>query len=177
MWRAKAFVVLRHAWRQEKRLLSLSVQAGGWLPPSFSRDRSMDAWMLDSCWEFVFSVFPGQVVNALEANPTARRTQLHHKFEQVIALVEDNIYECCSEAWTRRPLLLAVSFSCCQLPSSRLPGYLGMPLWSYCAPVSFPQTVKRVNSGRAKDLNLPPKHHIKSFLMTQTQFQSGSTIL
>ena len=40
----------------------------------------------------------GQVVNALESNPTARRTQLHHKFEQVIALVEDNIYECCSEA-------------------------------------------------------------------------------
>lgn len=39
-----------------------------------------------------------QVLNALESNPTARRTQLHHKFEQVIALVEDNIYECCSEA-------------------------------------------------------------------------------
>ena len=39
-----------------------------------------------------------QVVSALEANPTARRTQLHHKFEQVIALVEDNIYECSSEA-------------------------------------------------------------------------------
>lgn len=38
------------------------------------------------------------MVNALESNPTARRTQLHHKFEQVIALVEDNIYECCSEA-------------------------------------------------------------------------------
>uniref|UniRef100_A0A7N8YNJ8 Plexin D1 n=1 Tax=Mastacembelus armatus TaxID=205130 RepID=A0A7N8YNJ8_9TELE len=37
-----------------------------------------------------------QVVNALESNPTARRTQLHHKFEQVIALVEDNIYECCT---------------------------------------------------------------------------------
>lgn len=40
-----------------------------------------------------------QVVNALESNPTARRTQLQHKFEQVIALVEDNIYECSSEAW------------------------------------------------------------------------------
>uniref|UniRef100_A0A7N6BCR6 Sema domain-containing protein n=1 Tax=Anabas testudineus TaxID=64144 RepID=A0A7N6BCR6_ANATE len=39
-----------------------------------------------------------QVVSALESNPTARRTHLHHKFEQVIALVEDNIYECCSEA-------------------------------------------------------------------------------
>ncbi|KAM8755047.1 plexin-D1 [Acanthopagrus schlegelii] len=42
--------------------------------------------------------YRSQVVSALEANPTARRTQLHHKFEQVIALVEDNIYECCSEA-------------------------------------------------------------------------------
>ncbi|MBN3302109.1 PLXD1 protein, partial [Amia calva] len=39
-----------------------------------------------------------QVVNALEANPTTKRTQLQHKFEQVIALVEDNIYECSSEA-------------------------------------------------------------------------------
>uniref|UniRef100_A0A3B3SNE6 Plexin D1 n=1 Tax=Paramormyrops kingsleyae TaxID=1676925 RepID=A0A3B3SNE6_9TELE len=39
-----------------------------------------------------------QVVNALDANPTARRMQLQHKFEQVIALVEDNIYECSSEA-------------------------------------------------------------------------------
>uniref|UniRef100_A0A8B9GQ67 Plexin D1 n=1 Tax=Astyanax mexicanus TaxID=7994 RepID=A0A8B9GQ67_ASTMX len=39
-----------------------------------------------------------QVVNALDSNPTARRTQLQHRFEQVIALVEDNIYECCSEA-------------------------------------------------------------------------------
>ncbi|CAB1336159.1 unnamed protein product, partial [Coregonus sp. 'balchen'] len=39
-----------------------------------------------------------QVVSALESNPTAKRTQLHHKFEQVIALVEDNIYECSSEA-------------------------------------------------------------------------------
>ncbi|XP_066499462.1 plexin-D1 [Hoplias malabaricus] len=39
-----------------------------------------------------------QVVSALDANPTARRTQLQHKFEHVIALVEDNIYECCSEA-------------------------------------------------------------------------------
>uniref|UniRef100_A0A4W4DQ77 Sema domain-containing protein n=1 Tax=Electrophorus electricus TaxID=8005 RepID=A0A4W4DQ77_ELEEL len=39
-----------------------------------------------------------QVVNALDSNPTARRTQLQHKFDQVIALMEDNIYECCSEA-------------------------------------------------------------------------------
>ncbi|XP_028680626.2 plexin-D1 isoform X1 [Erpetoichthys calabaricus] len=39
-----------------------------------------------------------QVVSALDANPTTRRTQLQHKFEQVIALVEDNIYECSSEA-------------------------------------------------------------------------------
>ncbi|KAB1264729.1 Plexin-D1, partial [Camelus dromedarius] len=39
-----------------------------------------------------------QIMTALEANPTARRTQLQHKFEQVVALMEDNIYECCSEA-------------------------------------------------------------------------------
>ncbi|KAG7472234.1 hypothetical protein MATL_G00106780 [Megalops atlanticus] len=42
--------------------------------------------------------YRNQVVSALDANPTARRTQLQHKFEQVIALVEDNIYECSSEA-------------------------------------------------------------------------------
>nr|XP_055023424.1 plexin-D1 [Misgurnus anguillicaudatus] len=42
--------------------------------------------------------YRNQVVYALESNPTARRTQLQHKFEQVIALVEDNIYECSSEA-------------------------------------------------------------------------------
>uniref|UniRef100_A0A3Q2XJ04 Plexin cytoplasmic RasGAP domain-containing protein n=1 Tax=Hippocampus comes TaxID=109280 RepID=A0A3Q2XJ04_HIPCM len=42
--------------------------------------------------------YRNQVTNALECNPTARRTQLQHKFEQVVALVEDNIYECCSEA-------------------------------------------------------------------------------
>lgn len=41
---------------------------------------------------------PPQIVSALEANPTARRTQLQHKFEQVVALMEDNIYECYSEA-------------------------------------------------------------------------------
>ncbi|XP_031811453.1 plexin-D1 [Sarcophilus harrisii] len=39
-----------------------------------------------------------QIMAALEANTTTRRTQLQHKFEQVIALMEDNIYECCSEA-------------------------------------------------------------------------------
>ncbi|XP_019392531.1 PREDICTED: plexin-D1, partial [Crocodylus porosus] len=39
-----------------------------------------------------------QIVNALDSNPTTKRTQLQHKFEQVIALMEDNIYECCSEA-------------------------------------------------------------------------------
>uniref|UniRef100_A0A8C3XIM2 Plexin D1 n=1 Tax=Chelydra serpentina TaxID=8475 RepID=A0A8C3XIM2_CHESE len=39
-----------------------------------------------------------QVMNALDSNPTTKRTQLQHKFEQVIALMEDNIYECCSEA-------------------------------------------------------------------------------
>ena len=37
-------------------------------------------------------------MSALEANPTARRTQLQHQFEQVVALMEDNIYECYSEA-------------------------------------------------------------------------------
>lgn len=41
---------------------------------------------------------PPQIMAALEANPTARRTQLQHKFEQVVALMEDNIYECYSEA-------------------------------------------------------------------------------
>uniref|UniRef100_G3SRJ7 Plexin-D1 n=1 Tax=Loxodonta africana TaxID=9785 RepID=G3SRJ7_LOXAF len=39
-----------------------------------------------------------QIMAALEANPAARRTQLQHKFEQVVALMEDNIYECYSEA-------------------------------------------------------------------------------
>ncbi|KAM5279662.1 plexin-D1 [Ctenodactylus gundi] len=39
-----------------------------------------------------------QIVAALEANPTARRTQLQHKFEQVVALMEHDICECCSEA-------------------------------------------------------------------------------
>ncbi|XP_037379193.1 plexin-D1 [Talpa occidentalis] len=39
-----------------------------------------------------------QIMAALEANPTAQRTQLQHKFEQVVALMEDNIYECYSEA-------------------------------------------------------------------------------
>ncbi|KAM6216563.1 plexin-D1 [Rhynchocyon petersi] len=39
-----------------------------------------------------------QIMNALEANPAARRMQLQHKLEQVVALMEDNIYECCSEA-------------------------------------------------------------------------------
>ncbi|XP_053234057.1 plexin-D1 [Podarcis raffonei] len=42
--------------------------------------------------------YRSQIVNALDSNPTTRRTQLQHKFEQVIALMEDNIYECCSEA-------------------------------------------------------------------------------
>uniref|UniRef100_A0A672SBZ4 Uncharacterized protein n=1 Tax=Sinocyclocheilus grahami TaxID=75366 RepID=A0A672SBZ4_SINGR len=39
-----------------------------------------------------------EILHALDSSPTARRTQLQHKFEQVIALVEDNIYECSSEA-------------------------------------------------------------------------------
>ncbi|NWX24079.1 PLXD1 protein, partial [Aegotheles bennettii] len=42
--------------------------------------------------------YRSQIVTALDANPTTKRTQLQHKFEQVIALMEDNIYECCSEA-------------------------------------------------------------------------------
>lgn len=76
----------------------LSVQAGGSLP-------LLSVWR-DGCTNarqplnvtFVLFVLRGQVVNALEANPTARRTQLHHKFDQVVALMEDNIYECSSEA-------------------------------------------------------------------------------
>ncbi|NXY34943.1 PLXD1 protein, partial [Pomatorhinus ruficollis] len=42
--------------------------------------------------------YRSQIVAALDANPTTKRTQLQHKFEQVIALMEDNIYESCSEA-------------------------------------------------------------------------------
>ncbi|NXM73881.1 PLXD1 protein, partial [Serilophus lunatus] len=42
--------------------------------------------------------YRSQIVASLDANPTTKRTQLQHKFEQVIALMEDNIYECCSEA-------------------------------------------------------------------------------
>ncbi|XP_010220637.1 PREDICTED: plexin-D1, partial [Tinamus guttatus] len=42
--------------------------------------------------------YRSQIVTALDNNPTTKRTQLQHKFEQVIALMEDNIYECCSEA-------------------------------------------------------------------------------
>lgn len=42
--------------------------------------------------------YRNQVMNALESNSTTRRLQMQHKFEQVIALMEDNIYECCSEA-------------------------------------------------------------------------------
>ncbi|XP_078270450.1 plexin-D1 [Rhinoraja longicauda] len=42
--------------------------------------------------------YRNQVMNALELNSTTRRMQMQHKFEQVIALMEDNIYECCSEA-------------------------------------------------------------------------------
>ncbi|XP_051874290.1 plexin-D1 isoform X2 [Pristis pectinata] len=42
--------------------------------------------------------YRSQVMNALESNSVTRRMQMQHKFEQVIALMEDNIYECCSEA-------------------------------------------------------------------------------
>lgn len=59
--------------------------AGGW-PPRIS-----DTAQLTHCDS-------PQIMAALEANPTARRTQLQHKFEQVVALMENNIYECYSEA-------------------------------------------------------------------------------
>ncbi|XP_063797295.1 plexin-D1 [Pseudophryne corroboree] len=39
-----------------------------------------------------------QIVTALEANPITKRGQLQHKFEQVIVLMEDDIYTCSSEA-------------------------------------------------------------------------------
>ncbi|NWT88513.1 PLXD1 protein, partial [Lanius ludovicianus] len=42
--------------------------------------------------------YRSQIVAALDANPMTKRTQLQHKFDQVIALMEDNIYESCSEA-------------------------------------------------------------------------------
>ncbi|KAM5148197.1 LOW QUALITY PROTEIN: plexin-D1 [Mantella aurantiaca] len=42
--------------------------------------------------------YRSQIVDALEANPVTRRGQLQHKFEQVIVLMEDDIYTCSSEA-------------------------------------------------------------------------------
>ncbi|XP_071985098.1 plexin-D1 isoform X2 [Engystomops pustulosus] len=42
--------------------------------------------------------YRSQIVCALEANPITRRGQLQHKFEQVIVLMEDDIYTCSSEA-------------------------------------------------------------------------------
>uniref|UniRef100_A0A8C5MJG7 Plexin D1 n=1 Tax=Leptobrachium leishanense TaxID=445787 RepID=A0A8C5MJG7_9ANUR len=39
-----------------------------------------------------------QIVTALEANPTTKRAQLQHRFEQVIVLMEDDIYTCSSDA-------------------------------------------------------------------------------
>nr|DBA18480.1 TPA: hypothetical protein GDO54_016719 [Pyxicephalus adspersus] len=42
--------------------------------------------------------YRSQIVSALEANPVTRRGQLQHKFEQVIVLMEDDIYTCSSEA-------------------------------------------------------------------------------
>ncbi|XP_078728582.1 plexin-D1 [Lampetra fluviatilis] len=38
-----------------------------------------------------------EIVDSLEENLTTRKMQLAHKFEQVIVLMEDNIYETCSE--------------------------------------------------------------------------------
>uniref|UniRef100_A0A8C1PJX4 Plexin D1 n=1 Tax=Cyprinus carpio TaxID=7962 RepID=A0A8C1PJX4_CYPCA len=54
--------------------------------------------------------YRNQVVSALDSSPTARRTQLQQKFEQVIALMEDNIYECSSETNVTKTL--------CNIPSS-----------------------------------------------------------
>lgn len=80
------------------RTLPCLAQAGGQISRCLNAPRLMKSHLC--CVSFFFPPpFPLlQVVSALESNPTARRTQLHHKFEQVIALVEDNIYECCSEA-------------------------------------------------------------------------------
>lgn len=107
-------MVWRHACGLEKKLKHLCCFAAA-LPFSGSKPLCPGRWLIsavcsiDGCMNapqplkvifvvFFLFFFFFQVVNALESNPTARRTQLHHKFEQVIALVEDNIYECCSEA-------------------------------------------------------------------------------
>lgn len=122
-----------------------------------------DGWTLHSKWKVISVVFlptPLQVVSALESNPTARRTQLHHKFEQVIALVEDNIYECCSEAWTSRRVPFfspqVISFSCWQLPFPNK-SYLGMMPTEAKA---FPKVslLRRREKWQGKGLN-PLKHH------------------
>ncbi|XP_044156321.1 plexin-D1 isoform X1 [Bufo gargarizans] len=42
--------------------------------------------------------YRSQIVNALETNPITRRGQLQHKFEQLIVLMEDDIYTCSSDA-------------------------------------------------------------------------------
>ncbi|XP_068108861.1 plexin-D1 isoform X2 [Hyperolius riggenbachi] len=42
--------------------------------------------------------YRSQIVSALEANTTTRRGQLQHRFEQMIVLMEDDIYTCSSEA-------------------------------------------------------------------------------
>ncbi|KAM8931133.1 plexin-D1 isoform 2-T2 [Pelodytes ibericus] len=42
--------------------------------------------------------YRSQIVTALEANPTTKRAQLQHKFEQVIILMENDIYTCSSDA-------------------------------------------------------------------------------
>lgn len=59
---------------------------------------SVSAGLAPPCCPPAHPLCPLQIVAALDANPTTKRTQLQHKFEQVIALMEDNIYECCSEA-------------------------------------------------------------------------------
>ncbi|XP_063282383.1 plexin-D1 [Pelobates fuscus] len=42
--------------------------------------------------------YRSQIVTALDSNPTTKRAQLQHKFEQVIILMEDDIYTCSSNA-------------------------------------------------------------------------------
>lgn len=72
----------------------MKIQAG-YPPPKSVGDRG--ATRAQGC-DPAALLLPPQIMTALEANPTARRTQLQHKFEQVVALMEDNIYECYSEA-------------------------------------------------------------------------------
>lgn len=60
MWRANAFVVWRHAWRQQKRLKYFTCSSAAspfhlfdflCLAGSLNLSRKIDAWMLDSHWK------------------------------------------------------------------------------------------------------------------------------